>query len=167
MCSVVDPDRCYVETFDGASGGTKGTSWTSPNGWDFDVFNSSGTDISVDTGYADFGTAVQIGCNTTKIELPDDDIRYVTFLVNGDSSSRGWMDILAVDNNGDIVDQTYRFNEASHGAEAVYLGPVSGNDPALDKIVIHTIRDPDVVCDFQCSTIDIGEIRACGRPRIN
>ncbi len=166
MCSVVSPDRCYVETFDGASSGNKGTSWTSPNGWDFDVFNYV-SDIVVKTGYTDFGTAVKIGCDATKIELPNDDIRYVTFLVNGDTPGQGWMDILAVDNNGDIVDQTYRFNADSHGAEAVYLGPIDANDAALDKIVIHTIRDPDVACQPLCSNINIGEIRACGRPRTN
>ncbi len=165
-CTAVDPDRCNIETFDGASSGNKGTSWTSPKGWQFDVLNYV-TNINVQTGYTDFGTAVKIGCDTTKIELPNDPIRYVTFLVNGDTPGQGRMDILAVDNNGDIVDQAYRFNADSHGAEAVYLGPIDDNDPALDKTVIHTIRDPNVACQPRCSKIFIGEIRACGTPTTN
>ena len=167
MCSEAAPDECVVETFAGASNGNKGTSWTY-SGWDFDIFNYDGsTDILVNDSYPDFGTAVRMGCNTTKIEIPDElPVRYVTFPIHGENLNQGWMEVLAVNTNGDIVDQTFRFNEAAHGAETVYLGPVGPEDPAIDKIVIHTIEDPDIDCDFECSQFYIGEIRACASPNV-
>lgn len=167
MCSEAAPDQCMVETFTGATSGPKGTSWTY-NGWDFDIFNNIGSSqIDVDTSYPDFGTAVGLGCNTTKIEFPNAlDVRYVTFPIHGETGGQGWMEVLAVATNGKIVDQTFRFNESSHGAEAIYLGPVGPEDPAIDKVVIHTIEDPDVTCAFRCSQFYIGEIRACASPNV-
>lgn len=167
MCSVVNPDTCEVETFGGASTGSKGGSWTY-SGWTFDIYNPFGNSIRVEN-HPNFGTAVRLGCNTTAIDIPSGlSVRYVTFPINGTNPGQGWMDILAVDTSGDIVDQTYRYNEQSHGAEAVYLGPVGPEEPALDKIVIHTVQDPDSMgCGFMCSEFYIGEIRACATPNTN
>jgi hypothetical protein len=167
MCSQVAPDQCEVETFAGATSGLKGTSWIL-NGWDFEVFNYNGsTQIEVDTSYTDFGTAVRLGCHTTRIEFPDDlSVRYVTFPIDGDFAGQGWMEVLAVDASGQILDQTFRYNEQAHGAETVYLGPVRREEPAIDKVVIHTVEDPDVDCDFVCSEFYIGEIRACASPNV-
>ena len=157
-CDAVAPDNCVVETFNSATTGNKGATWTSPNGFVFTVIQGGGTHLLDD--FTNLGHGLLLGCDSTLMEIPDKPREYVTLVFKGFTEEPPTtLNLIAVDSNGNIVDATTKNNpDLSEGAEVIHLG--TGEAP-IAEVYMHQVLASE--CEENCNESVISEVRACNR----
>jgi hypothetical protein len=145
-------DICDIEDFEGMSLGSRGQSFTSPNGFYFDLYEGPG-ELRITDDLSDMGHELFFGCHKTAINLPTPR-HYVTLRFNGKQSR---VQFLAFDKNHNLLDT---WDDSNNRAESITLGP---NPNGKIKWVYMFHMDVGGDCDKQCLEPYLDDVKACDK----